>query len=258
MMKSFQIALLIALLLPAFGDAEAQSRPSKSSSFKSGFSTGKSSSASSYRRPPSNSRSSGSFGSFGGNKADGAAPRRSVFGSFGGSRDGAAPAPQRSDSALSQQMGKSRSEENALRTLDERRAAEQARNLPPSQPVPSGPLPSDQRSANRGGWEPDYRQPQGPGPVIIQNRNDNGLVNMITGFLLAKASSPSRAQVGPYPGTAARAPAAPAGPSVMLSIMRTFVWLAILAALGWALYFGWKFLRRGSAPSRANYAFERN
>ena len=276
MMKPFKIALL-ALMLPVLTDVAAQSKPSKSSSFKSGFSSGKST-------PASNNRS---FGSFGGRsatppRAPSAEPRKSGgFGSFGGSaprNDGAAaPAARKSDSALSQGLGKGDAQANALRTLDQRRAAEQARNAPA--PVPAGPAPSDPRygnntASNNGnyggnsssgnyGGNGGYHQPTSA-PIIINNGNNNGgLVNVITGFLLGRATSASHAQTNGYPGavtpagTVASAPA-PSGGGFFTSLLRTFAWLAILATIGWLLYFGWKFLRRGRAPSQANYSFERN
>jgi hypothetical protein len=40
--------------------------------------------------------------------------------------------------------------------------------------------------------------------------------------------------------------------------MSTFMWLLVLATIGWLIYFGWKRLRRGKAPSAANYTFERD
>jgi hypothetical protein len=78
--------------------------------------------------------------------------------------------------------------------------------------------------------------------------------------------SPSHAQASGYPGTVAGVPAGtgavsaapPGGSSFFMSVLRTFAWLLILAVVGWALYFGWKFLRRGRAPSQANYSFDRN
>jgi len=259
MLKSFKIALLLALMLPVVTDVSAQSRPSKSSSFKSGFSSGKSSSASSSRN----------FGSFGSRssapapRAPDAAPARSGgFGAFGGS---AAPAPKQSDSALSQRLSQGDAKANAMRTYDERKAAEQARTAPP--PVPAQPAPS---YAGNGNAQPGYGGPQ-PGyggsqaPIIINNNNGGGgFGSLVTGFLLGRAMSPSHAQASGYPGTVAGVPgtavqaAPPGGSSFFMSVLRTFAWLAIIALVGWALYFGWKFLRRGSEPSRANYSFDRN
>jgi hypothetical protein len=213
------------------------------------------------------------FGGSGSANTDPAPARKGgMFGSFGSSTpknsDAPTPSPQKSDSALSQGLNKGQSEANALRTLEQRRAAEAARNAPP--PVPVGPLPSDQRYGSRGNDRDDYRQSGGmhmpsPAPIIINNGNNNsGLMNVITGFLLARATTPSHASTNGYPGTVAQngqvtnTPAANnSGGGFFTSLLRTFAWLAILATVGWLLYFGWKFLRRGSAPSRANYSFDR-
>lgn len=268
MMKSFKIALLLALMLPVVTDASAFSGPSKSSSFKSGFSSGKSSSASSSR---TSSSSKGGFGSFGSRsstsstpapKTPDAAPAKSGgFGAFGGS----SATPQKSDSALSQRLSKGDAQANAIRTYDERKAAEAARNAPPPAPVPSAPS-----YAGNGGAQPGYNGPQpsyGPAPIIINNGNGNsGFGNIVTGFLLGRAMSPSHAHAGNYPGTVASGvpagtgavAAPPGGNSFFMSVLRTFAWLAIIALVGWGLYFLWKFLRRGSDSSRANYSFDRN
>ena len=297
-MKSIQIALLLALFLPVAAEVSADSRPSKSSSssYKSGFSSQKSSSTSSNRSSSSSGASSGRSGG---------------FGSFGKSapRQERQALPQRSDSALSQSMNKSNAESNALRTLEARRAAQQAARAPREiQPVPSGPLPSNgqyngqsskqydsrrnadlgqRNSGNSGssGYGGGYNGGGMPAPVIVQQ--NNGLVNVITGFLLAKAVSSNQPRINNnsnsnnnnngYPNSGAvsssdsnnsgMASAAGAnsipvqsqpGSSWGMAILRTMAWLAILAVLGWLVYFGWKFLRRGKAPSTANYSFERN
>jgi len=265
MMKSFKIALLLALMLPVVADVSAAARPSSSSSFKSGFSSGKSSSASPSR---SSSSKSGGFGSFGGRSStpapaprqpDAAPAKSGGFGSFG------TATPQKSDSALSQRLSKGDAQANAMRTYDERKAADAARNAPP--PVPAAPS-----YAGNGGAQPGYNGPQpsygpAPAPIIINNNNGgSGFGNIVTGFLLGRAMSPSHAHAGGYPGAGTVAGTAPAGTvaappggnSFFMSVLRTFAWLAIIALVGWGLYFGWKFLRRGSAPSRANYSFDRN
>lgn len=266
MMKSFKIALLLALMLPVVTDVSAAARPSNSSSFKSGFSSGKSSSASPSR---SSSSKSGGFGSFGSRsstpapapRAPDAAPARSGgFGSFGASapRQDSTATPQKSDSALSQRLSKGDAQANAMRTYDERKAAEAARNAPAPAPVPAAPS-----YAGNGGAQPGYNGPgygPAPAPIIINNGNGgSGFGNIVTGFLLGRAMSPSHAQA--YPGTVGSTgtvAAPPGGSSFFMSVLRTFAWLAIIALVGWGLYFGWKFLRRGSAPSRANYSFDRN
>lgn len=250
-MKSVQIALLLALLLPIATLADA--KPNKSSSFKSGFSSQSSSST----------RSGSSFGSFGSSRSttpprapDPSKARSSGgFGSFGGG--GAAPAPQQSDSALSQRLNKKASEDNALRTLEARRRAEQDAINANARPVPSGPLPAGDPWASRksdpnNGYT-NSRLPM-PQPVVIQ-QGSNGIANMVTGFLLGKVSSPARSSTAAYPATAAGSKAS--GGGFFTAMLRTLAWLVILAIVGWTVYFVWKFLRRGKAPSTANYSFER-
>ncbi len=242
-MKPVQIALLLALLLPLAGGLHAQQN--KSSSFKSGFSSQKSSSA----------RSGSGFGSFGSRTAPpprapqpAQAGRSGGFGSFGGA---AAPAPRQSDSALSQRLNKSASETNAMNTLEARRRAEQDAMNAAARPVPSGPLPHNDTLAGRSGAGMSA-------PIVIQ-QNSGGIGSMITGFLLGKASSPARAGYNGYPGQPGVAATAPAkqGSSFFMSMLRTFAWLLILSIVAWSAYFAWKFLRRGSAPSQSNYSFER-
>jgi hypothetical protein len=290
-MKSIQIALLLALFLPVAAEVSADSRPSKSSSYKSGFSSQKSSSTSSNRSSSSSSATSG---------------RNGGFGSFGNSapRQERQAMPQRSDSALSQSMNKSNAQSNALRTLEARRAAQEAARAPKEmQPVPAGPLPANgqsgqygnndsRRSADNGqrnsggnsgygsgGYNGGYNGGGMPAPVIVQQ--NSGLVNMITGFLLAKATSSNQPRSNTnnsYPNNGSSSGAVSSDNSGMaaaagangipvqsqpksswgMAILRTMAWLAILAVLGWLVYFGWKFLRRGKAPSTANYSFERN
>ena len=325
-MKSIQIALLLALFLPAAAEVSADSRPSqsssskssssKSSSFKSGFSSQRAA-------PTSSNRSSGnsSFGGFGNRPsapppdAPAASGRNGGFGSFGNApREQSSAQPKKSDSALSQSISKSNAEANALRTLEARRAAQEAARAP--QPVPVPPAGQyDQRNANNGnnsnngqyggqnsgggyngggyngGSAGQYGN--GPAPVVVQQ--NNGLMNVITGFLLARAVSdnrprhrdqtsyPNQAGNGNYGSngnsasngnngsvssdnssmaTAAGANAipvqSPQKSSWGTAILRTIAWLAILGALIWLGRFVWKFLRRGKAPSTANYTFERN
>ncbi len=251
-MKSIQIALLLALLLPVAAQVQADSRPSKSSSFKGGFSSQRATPPVSRNRDPAPAPAPaakrGGFGSFGQ-----AAPRQ------GGSEPdgGAAPAPQKSDSALSQRLSQGNAEANALRTLDARRAAEQAANAPRNGPAGNNGL------GGQGAPTPPVPAPvPAPAPVIVQQGGGSGIGNIITGFLLAKAMSPSHAGNNGYPGRVGNGGVAgqdaAGGGSFGMTVLRTLAWLAILATIGWLIYFGWKFLRRGKAPSTANYSFERN
>ena len=136
--KCFHALLVLSLLLPlAHGMAGASPSGSGSGSFKSGFSSQRSSPSAS----PSPSPSKGGFGSFGKRSSSSSsaspadAPSRAGSGSFG-SFGRAAPADtRRSDSALSQKLDRDAAAARALRTLDERRAAQAARdaarNAPP-------------------------------------------------------------------------------------------------------------------------------
>lgn len=244
-MKSVQITLLLALLISVAGLADA--KPNKASSFKSGFSSQKSSST--------RSGASAGFGAFGSRsatppRAPAPAPssRDTSFGSFGGA---AAPAPQRSDSALSERLSKKASQDNALRTLEARRRAEQDAMNAAARPVPSGPSPGAERHSG-------YSAPTLPAPVTVQQGN-GGIANAITGFLFGRATSSSHAANNGYPGAMAGKVAAPAasGGGFFKSMLRTFAWLVLASIVAWSMYFLWKFLRRGKAPSQANYSFER-
>lgn len=225
------------------------------------------------------------------------------FGSFGNAparQDGASQAlPQKSGSVLSQRLDKSNAEANALRTLDARRAAEQAANAPRDiRPVPSAQPSNGQYGTNNAGQysgnnagqyggnnagqygnnnagqyggnrSGQYNGTPMPAPIVVPQ--NNGMGNAILGFLLGRSMSNSHANsaypsnpnnAGMAASTRADSPAAaaeaPRERSLGMSLLRTFVWLVILSVVAWLAYFGWKFLRRGKAPSTANYSFDRN
>ena len=291
-MKSFQIALIAALLLPlgsgALADTRQSAKPAgSSSSYKSGFSSQRSAPPSRSERSesrPAPGAAKPTFGSFGSRQPD-AAPRASRqsdsdadagaparakggFGSFGGARDAGAGAPAKSGSALSKELERNSAKANALRTLDERRAAAAAPPpLPPLNPV----LPPNQQ-ANQ---SPTYNQPQ---PPIVVQQGNSGLGSAITGFMLGRAmnsgSNNSGNHGGYYPGANGNGnannngnggananingmPPAEQKSSFGGALLRTFAWLALLGAVGWLIYFGVKMLKRGKARSGANYSFER-
>jgi len=270
------IALPLALSAPVHGAAGAGPSTSTSGSFKSGFSSQRSS-------PPSK----GSFGSFGkrsssssSSSSSAASPGRGGggFGSFGRS----APSDtRRSDSALSRKLDRDASEARALRTLEARRAAQAARNAPP--PPAYGQAPREQPGygpAPRS--QPDYGQVQRPA------RQGSGLGPIIAGAVIANAAANAHAQrnsgqaanqqppaplppptwnggVGSVNAGAAGAAAQPvpapaqAGPKAAQgggTVFGTIVTLALLAALGWGVYKLVKRRRRGAA--KPNYSFERN
>jgi hypothetical protein len=139
-MKSLRKAVVLALSLSlAIGGPLAEARPTQSSgSYKGGFSSQRSGTA---RSTPSRSPSAapapsnGSFGSFGARPAPDAAP------SSGGSR-----------SAMNRDMSQRTAQDNAVRTMDERTAAQQ-RSLPPSDPVmPRQPQQQPPQYGNNGGY----------------------------------------------------------------------------------------------------------
>lgn len=105
-----------------------------------------------------------------------------------------------------------------------------------------------------------------PAPIIVRNDN-SGLMSVITGFMLARATSGAHAVNNGYPGPVASngsvpiatpQPASNEGGGFFSGVLRTFAWLLVLSIVGWVAYFIWKFLRRGKAQNKSNYAFERN
>jgi hypothetical protein len=251
MLKSYNVAFVLALLLPLAHVGAVDAKPSSSSSFKSGFSSQRSSSPS--RPSYSSAKSSGtSFGSFSRRSAPpDAAPQQSKssggFGSFG--RGSATP--QKSDSALSQKLDKNTSEANALRTLDARRQA-QADAARDTRPVPG----YEQGASSRGA--PTYAPPpvQQPQPPVVV-RQDSGLGHVIAGAMIANASRGAHAGNNGYPGGYAGG-AAPASAGGGTSFLGVFVTLCVLALIGWGIYFAWRRLRRSREAKKPNYSFERN
>lgn len=247
MLKSYNVAFVLALVLPLAHVGAVDAKPSSSSSFKSGFSSQRSPSP---KPSYSSAKSSGtSFGSFSRRSAPpDAAPQPSRssggFGSFG--RGSATP--QKSDSALSQKLDRNTSEANALRTLDARRQA-QADAARDTRPVPGY---EQGRSAPT--YAPPPVQRQQP-PVIV--RQDSGLGHVIAGAMIANASRGAHANNNGYPGGyAGGASSTPSGGGT--SFLGVFLTLCVLALIGWGMYFAWRRLRRGREAKKPNYSFERN
>jgi hypothetical protein len=253
MLKSYNVAFVLALLLPLAHVGAADARPSSSSSFKSGFSSQRSSSS---KPSYSSAKSSGtSFGSFSRRSSSSdaapppAQPSRSS-GGFGAFGSGSA-APQKSDSALSQKLDRNTSEANALRTLDARRQAQAdaARD--------TRPVPGYEQGRNAPTYAPPpVQQPQAP--VIV--RQDSGLGHVIAGAVIANASRGAHAGNNGYPGgygggSAGGAPSASGGGTSFLGVFMT---LCVLALIGWGVYFLWRRLRRSRDAKKPNYSFERN
>lgn len=244
MLKSYNVALVLALLLPLAHVGTVDARPSSSSSFKSGFSSQRPSSPS--KPSYSSAKSSGtSFGSFSRRSAppDAAPQQNKSPGGFGSFGRGAAT-PQKSDSALSRKLDRNTAEANALRTLDARRQA-QADAARDTRPVPGY---EQGRSAPT--YAPPPVQQQQP-PVIV--RQDSGLGHVIAGAMIANAARGAHANNNGYAGGTAPAPSGGG-----TSFLGVFLTLCVLALIGWGLYFAWRRLRRGREAKKPNYSFERN
>jgi len=196
-LKSVHVLVVLSLLLPlAHGLAGASPSGSSSASFKGGFSS---------QRSSSSSPSKGSFGSFGKRSSSSSSPSSSAqpgeskarsggFGSFGR----AAPSDaRRSDSALSQKLDRDAAAARALRTLDERRAAQAARNAPrrddnmrrddDARRADNLPPPGygyGSGNGNGGG----YGNGQAPGYGRMPP-SDNGLGRVIAGAVIANAAA---------------------------------------------------------------------
>ncbi|MFC5549465.1 hypothetical protein [Massilia aerilata] len=179
-----------------------------------------------------------------------------------------------------------------MRTLDERRAAQAARDNPP-------PRPSyEQRDARTPpppqGYGYGYGNAPAPAqaPVIINQGGGGGLGHVIAGAVLANSVANAHARNnnnannnggGYYPApsgsagglanqagagsvggstgapvTASPGAPAPAAPAKGGSVFGTIVWLAVLALIGWVVYRLWKRAKARRAADKPNYSFERN
>lgn len=262
--KYAHVVLALSLTL-SLASGTADARPA-SPSFKSGFSSQRSSSSSSSSKA-SSSKPSGSFGSFSRRSAD-TAPASNA---------------RQSDSALSRKMDQERSQANALRTLDERRAAQAARENAAARPAPGTGQPA-------GGYADERRAPpQGYGygpaqaPIIVNQNGGGGLGHVVAGAILARSAANAHANNnnggGYYPPGGATggladkagagsvgsvggngATAAPSGGSgsVLGAIARTLVWLGVLALVAWGVWFLLKRRKARRDADKPNYSFERN
>lgn len=221
MKTSLTIALTMALLL----NLDAQARPAAHSgiapSFRGGFTSQKSTGAIRMApRPPA------------------AAPAQSPsrYGTFGKAADSDAARPP--SSAMSRDLAQKAASENALRTLDARRAAAAPVAPPAPAPAPTmGPMPAP--------------------PVVVQQRS--GMGDILLGFMLARATAGSHAAPATVPATTS-APsehgAAPSSGSFGAGVLRAVLWLAVLGAAGWAVYAVLRRLQRARLARTPNYTFE--
>jgi hypothetical protein len=192
---------------------------------------------------------------------------------------------------MSRRLDKQSAEANALRTLDERRAAQaqaqqQARDAArpvPGAGQPAGSQPDSARMPPPNGYGsgPVYGPAPAQAPIIV--RQDSGLGHVVAGAIIARSAAnahannnnnnnnggyypapggaagdlANKAGAGSVAGTGAPA-AAPGGGSVLGAIVRTFLWLCLLALAGWGLYFAWKRMKSRREANKPNYSFERN
>ena len=178
---------------------------------------------------------------------------RGGFGSFGSAPAGNA---QKSDSALSQRLDRNASESNALRTLDTRRAAQDqaARDARGDR----RPVPGYEYRQNAPA-SPSFQQQQPPQPA---QQSNNGLGGIVTGMVLGQIASGAHARNNGYPGqvstgtSSATVNQAPARTSFFGGVMRMFMWLVVLSAIGWLVYFMVQRRRRKSEESKPHYTFE--
>lgn len=281
-MKVLQIALIAALLCAPGGHALAEANAAKysgTSSFKSGFSSQKNNSSKNNSPKAAPGKNNSSFGSFGARQRDAAAApaspatpapaadagsqaaKRGGFGAFG---SGAASAPPSApgQSAMGKDLAQSQAQAQALKTLDERRAAANA-------PAPLPPLDNRVPGAGQSAPPPpNYGpQPYNQPPVVLQQSGGNGMGAAILGFMLGRATaSHASGNQGYYPANAVPGnPGAGAVPqpgqhppaSFGGTVLRIFAWLLVLGVIGWLIYFALRFFKRGTARGNANYSFER-
>lgn len=228
MLKSATFAFALSLLVLAH---DAGARPH--ASFSHGFS---SHASSAHVSPP--------------------APARAPSGSFGSFRGAAAPA-QKSESALSQQLGKNASQAKALQTLDQRNAAKTAQAAQHApQPAPN----SAQAAPAQPAGAPAPAPASGPSTVVV-HQDGGGLGHVIAGAMIARSMN-AHARTGYYPGPGYNGPAGQAQSGAGTSFFHLLVTLLLLALIAWGLWFAWRGIRRRRAALRdankPNYSFERN
>jgi hypothetical protein len=237
MIKLRTVALTVSLLLGVgvFAQASSSSDGGKSPSLRSGFSSQRSAPAGSGRPAmPAPSRGKPQFGGFG---RSAPAPSPSRSGGYGKASDSAARGPQKS--VLTNNLEEFSARDNAVRTLDARRAAA----------APPAPAPATMPHQSS---TPVQTVP----PVIVQQ--GNGIGDLLTGFMLGRASSGGHG-VNNTGSSATQPGAVPAVPqsSFGASVLRTFLWLLILSAIGWAIYFALRRYARVRQNRTPNYTFER-
>jgi hypothetical protein len=194
-------------------------------------------------------------------------------------------------------MDRERSEANALRTLDERRAAQAAREARPAPGYgqPAGGYADDRRAppqqGNGYGYGPAPAPAPAPAPIIVNQNGGSGLGHVVAGAILARSAANAHANsnngnnnnggayypapsgstgdlanqagagsVGASTGAASTGAAAPSAPARSSggSMLGTIAWLGVLALIGWGVYRVWKRAKARREAGKPNYSFERN
>lgn len=255
MSKSLTMLLRVACVLALVAQPlhEAAARPSSSSSHSSPHSSSSSHSSSSG----SSKSFSNGFSSRRSSSAPASAPSGATsaggFGSFG--KRAPAAAPQRSDSAVSQQLTKQQAEANALRTLDARRSMSQYGGAPPArndtdraaQPTPM-PAPA-----------PSYGGGQAPNQTVVV-RQDSGIGNLVTGYVLGRMASHNNnghARPGYNNQAGANNANGTGGTSFFGSLLRLLLWAGVAALLVWGAVAVVRRVRRRREENKPNYSFQR-
>ena len=255
MLKSAHFLIALSLLLP-ISDAGAAPHASFSRGFSSHASTSHASTAHVTAAPAR--APSGGFGSFSSRStASTSAPAQAQT--------------QKSDSALSQQLGKNAAQANALRTLDQRNAAKAAQNAPQAAPVYGQSAQSTQSTQSTQSVPHPVNAPA-PGPTtVIVHQDGGGLGHVVAGAMIAHSMN-AHAQGGSqgnyyppgsgYNGGDNNGVNGAANASHGTSLFGLFVRLSLLAVIAWGLWFAWRGWRRRRAAQleadKPNYSFERN
>jgi hypothetical protein len=185
---------------------------------------------------------------------------------------------------MSRKLDQERSEANALRTLDERRAAQAAREAPnnSARPAPGYEQRDARMPPSQGYGYGNAPAPAQP-PIIINNNNGgSGIGHVIAGAIIARSAASAHAHNngGYYPApsgsggnlanqagansvvTGTAVSSAPAAPATARekggSVFGTIMWLGMLALIAWAVFRLWKRAQARRAAKQPNYSFERN
>jgi hypothetical protein len=182
---------------------------------------------------------------------------------------------------MSRKLDQERSEANALRTLDERRAAQAAREAPnnSARPAPGYEQRDARMPPSQGYGYGNAPAPAQPPIIINNNSGGSGIGHVIAGAIIARSAANAHAHNNggytPAPSSAggdlarqAGANSVGAGMAVSSapatakagggSLFGTIMWLCVLALIGWAVFRLWKRAQARRAAKQPNYSFERN